>query len=84
MRAEVATAERLAHSSFVGGVDTAPALKSLRDLLSVMPQVHLDEETVARLDSLREEDEDYDEIITELINIYEAEELTLFRTGDEV
>ncbi|SFR41569.1 DUF7557 family protein [Halogeometricum limi] len=49
-----------------------------------MPQVHLDEETVARLDSLREEDEDYDEIITELINIYEAEELTLFRTGDEV
>jgi hypothetical protein len=49
-----------------------------------MPQIHLDEETVARLDDLRQEDEEYDEIITELINIYEAEETTLFRTGDEV
>jgi hypothetical protein len=39
---------------------------------------------VARLDDLRQEDEEYDEIITELINIYEAEEMTLFRTGDEV
>jgi hypothetical protein len=49
-----------------------------------MPQIHLDEETVSRLDSLRVEDEDYDEIVTELINIYEAEELTLFHGGDEV
>jgi hypothetical protein len=49
-----------------------------------MPQIHLDEETVARLDDLRQEDEEYDEIITELINIYEAEEMTMFRTGDEV
>jgi hypothetical protein len=49
-----------------------------------MPQIHVDEETLARLDGLRQEDEEYDEIITELINIYEAEELTLFRTGDEV
>ncbi|WP_197052465.1 DUF7557 family protein [Halobellus rufus] len=49
-----------------------------------MPQIHLDEETVKRLDSLRMEDEDYDEIVTELINIYEAEELTLFHGGDEV
>ncbi len=49
-----------------------------------MPQVHLDDETVARLDSLRRDDEEYDEIVNELINIYEAEELTLFRTGDEV
>jgi hypothetical protein len=49
-----------------------------------MPQIHLDEETVRRLDSLRVEDESYDEIVTELINIYEAEELTLFRSGDEV
>lgn len=49
-----------------------------------MPQVHLNEETLARLDNLREEDEAYDEIITELINIYEAEEMALFRTGDEV
>ncbi|MGM0591612.1 MAG: DUF7557 family protein [Halobacteriota archaeon] len=37
-----------------------------------MPQIHVDEETVKRLDLLREEDEDYNEIITELLNIYEA------------
>jgi len=49
-----------------------------------MPQVHLDDETVERLDGLRRADEEYDEIITELINIYEAEELTLFHSGDEV
>ncbi|GAB3322320.1 MULTISPECIES: DUF7557 family protein [Haloplanus] len=49
-----------------------------------MPQIHLDDETVARLDELRQEDEEYDEIVTELINIYEAEELTLFHSGDEV
>ena len=49
-----------------------------------MPQIHLDSETVERRDGLRQEDEEYDDIITELINIYEAEELTLFRTGDEV
>jgi len=48
-----------------------------------MPQVHLDEETIARLDDLRVEDESYDELITELINIYQAEELTLFHGGDE-
>ncbi len=48
-----------------------------------MPTVDLDEETIERLDSLRIEDESYDEIITELINIYEAEELTLFRAGDD-
>ena len=48
-----------------------------------MPTVELDEETVQRLDNLRVEDESYDEIVTELINIYEAEELTLFHGGDE-
>ena len=47
-----------------------------------MPQVHLDEETVERLDALRVDDEEYDEIVSELISIYEAEELTLFRSGD--
>jgi len=47
-----------------------------------MPTVELDEETIERLDSLRVEDESYDEIVTELINIYEAEELTLFHSGD--
>ncbi|WP_276272100.1 DUF7557 family protein [Haloarcula litorea] len=48
-----------------------------------MPSVELDEETIQRLDDLRVEDESYDELVTELINIYEAEELTLFHGGDE-
>jgi predicted CopG family antitoxin len=47
-----------------------------------MPTVELDEETIERLDALRVEEESYEEIINELINIYEAEELTLFRAGD--
>ena len=42
-----------------------------------MPTVELDEETIEHLDSLRVEDESYDEIVTELINIYGAEELIL-------
>lgn len=45
-----------------------------------MPTIELDEQTVERLDSLRVEDESYDEVVTELINIYEAEELTLFKS----
>jgi len=48
-----------------------------------MPTVELDEETVERLEQLRVEDESHDEIITELINIYEAEELTMFHGGDQ-
>jgi len=47
-----------------------------------MVRIELDEETVGRLDGLREDDETYDEIVTELLNIYEAEELTMFRSGD--
>ena len=47
-----------------------------------MPQIHLDEETVERLDALRMGGEEYDEIVSELINIYEAEELTLFRGSE--
>ena len=48
-----------------------------------MPQVTLDEETVEALDALRVEDEEYDEIVSELINIYRASEMTLFHAGDE-
>jgi hypothetical protein len=48
-----------------------------------MAQISLDDETVERLDNLRVEDEEYDEIVNELINIYRASELTLFHTGDE-
>ncbi|MFA9515974.1 hypothetical protein ACERIT_01935 [Halopenitus sp. H-Gu1] len=47
-----------------------------------MPQIHLDEETIERLDGLRADGEEYDELINELINIYEVEELTLFHSGD--
>lgn len=46
----------------------------------MMPDITVDEETIERLDALRIEDESYDEIINELINIYETEELTLFKT----
>lgn len=49
-----------------------------------MPEITLDEETVSRLDNMRVEDESYDEIVTELINIYEANEMTLFHGGDEI
>lgn len=45
-----------------------------------MPEVTLEEETVERLDALRTEGETYDEIVTELLNIYETEELTLFKS----
>lgn len=48
-----------------------------------MPQLNLEEETVSRLDDLRIEDETYDEVINELINIYEATEMNLARGGDE-
>lgn len=47
-----------------------------------MPSVELSAETVDRLDGLRIDDESYDELVTELLNIYEAEELTLFHSGD--
>ncbi|MFC7114817.1 hypothetical protein ACFQH2_07335 [Natronoarchaeum sp. GCM10025703] len=46
-----------------------------------MPEVELEEETLERLDDLKIEDESYDELINELINIYEVEELTLFKSG---
>jgi len=46
-----------------------------------MPQVTLEDETIERLDALRIEDESYDELIVELINIYEASELNLFHAG---
>ena len=48
-----------------------------------MPEVTLSEETVDRLDALRVEGESYDELITELMNIYEASELTLHHAGGE-
>ncbi|WP_267639879.1 DUF7557 family protein [Haloarchaeobius amylolyticus] len=47
-----------------------------------MPTIEISERTQERLDALREEDETDDELITELINIYEASERTLFHAGD--
>ena len=49
-----------------------------------MPKIDLEEKTIERLDNLRIDDETYDEIINELINIYEAEELTLSFAGDRL
>ncbi|WP_226010487.1 DUF7557 family protein [Halomicrobium salinisoli] len=49
-----------------------------------MPSIELSESTVERLDDLRVDEESYDEIVTELINIYQAEELTLSYAGDHV
>lgn len=46
-----------------------------------MVTIDLDEETVDRLDQLRVEEESYDEILNELINIYEIQERTLFGGG---
>lgn len=48
-----------------------------------MPEVNLAEETVDRLDDLRIDDESYDQIINELISIYEATEMNLAYGGDE-
>ena len=45
-----------------------------------MPEIELDPDTVEQLDSLQVEDESYDELINELISIYQAEELTLFKS----
>ncbi|MFC6904496.1 DUF7557 family protein [Halalkalicoccus tibetensis] len=49
-----------------------------------MTQVDLDEETIERLDGLREEEESYEELINELINIYETSEMTLHHAGEEL
>ena len=48
-----------------------------------MPRVELSHETKERLDELRIEDESDDQLINELINIYEATELSLAHGGDE-
>ncbi|MFP4591410.1 MAG: hypothetical protein ACLFMX_01700 [Halobacteriales archaeon] len=48
-----------------------------------MPTVEVSEETLAALDNLRIEDESHDEIISELVNIYKASELSLAFGGEE-
>ena len=58
-------------------------LNSSDDEHPPMPTVTLSQETIDRLEDLRIEDESYDEIIVELINIYQATEISLARGGDE-
>ena len=48
-----------------------------------MPKVTLSDDTIERLDSHCEDGESYDELITELINIYESEEFTMHHSGDD-
>lgn len=48
-----------------------------------MPKIELEERTIERLDTLRIEDESYDEIINELIGIYQASEMSLAFGGEE-
>jgi predicted CopG family antitoxin len=49
-----------------------------------MPEIRVSEETLERLDGLRREGESHDELLNELLNIYEAGELTLSHAGDHV
>ena len=49
----------------------------------MMPEITLTDETLARLDDLQIEDESYDELINELINIFETTEMSLAHGGDE-
>ena len=77
VRRLVVSPSRSVRAEFAGG------FKAARRFLSSMAQIQVDEETRERLDGLRVEDEEYDEIINELINIYRASEMTLFHAGDE-
>ena len=49
-----------------------------------MPEIRVDEETLERLEGLKRNGETHDELVNELINIYEAGELTLSHGGDHV
>ena len=46
-----------------------------------MPQIHLDDETVERLDALRADGEEYDELVRELISVCDADARPLFESG---
>jgi len=65
-----------------GTTSRTPSINIVDGLPPIMESTELREETVERLDDLRIEDESYDELVAELINIYEAEELTMFHSGD--
>ena len=48
-----------------------------------MATIELGDETGERLGGLRSRNESYDQIVTELVNVYQAEELTLFHGGED-
>ena len=48
-----------------------------------MPRIELNEETVERLDALRTDEESYDDLVSELVSIYEAEERSMATGPDE-
>lgn len=45
-------------------------------------RVELGADTVDRLDTLREDGETYDDVVTELLDIYEASTMTMAHAGD--
>lgn len=49
----------------------------------IMPSIDLTQDTIDRLDELIIEDESYDQVINELINIYQSTERSLAHGGDE-
>ena len=48
-----------------------------------MPSIEVSEETIGKLDALRIDDESYEEVIVELIGIYQASEMSLAFGGEE-
>lgn len=48
-----------------------------------MPTIEIEEETLRKLEALQIEDESYDDIISELIGIYQASEMNLAFGGEE-
>jgi hypothetical protein len=48
-----------------------------------MPQITVSAETLERLEQLAEDGQTHDEVVTELLNILQMEESTLFAAGDE-
>jgi hypothetical protein len=48
-----------------------------------MPRIELSERTVERLDALRTDEESYDDLVSELVSIYEAEERSMATGPDE-
>lgn len=48
-----------------------------------MATIEVSEDTIAQLDALKIDDESYDELISELIGIYQASEMSLAVGGEE-